>query len=119
MKARILVVDDDPNIQEVLTTLLESAGYTASAAGNAAAVQAALSGQQAEVVLLDLQLPDGHGLDLLPVIKKQWPDSEVIVLTGVATFEAAVEATKRGAFHFQNKPFDPKGLIALVGRLAR
>ena len=56
---RILVVDDDPNIQEVLTTLLESAGYTASAAGNAAAVQAALSGQQAEVVLLDLQLtPD-------------------------------------------------------------
>jgi DNA-binding NtrC family response regulator len=116
MKARILVVDDDPNIQEVLTTLLEGAGYTASAAGNAAAVQTALSGPQPEVVLLDLQLPDGHGLDLLPAIKKQWPDSEVIVLTGVATFEAAVEATKRGAFHFQNKPFDPKGLIALVGR---
>jgi DNA-binding NtrC family response regulator len=116
MKARILVVDDDPNIQEVLTTLLEGAGYTASAAGNAAAVQAALSGPQAEVVLLDLQLPDGHGLDLLPLIKKQWPESEVIVLTGVATFEAAVEATKRGAFHFQNKPFDPKGLTALVGR---
>jgi DNA-binding NtrC family response regulator len=116
MKARILVVDDDPNIQEVLTTLLEGAGYSAFTAGNAAAVHAALTGPQPEVVLLDLQLPDGHGLDLLPAIKKQWPDSEVIVLTGVATFEAAVEATKRGAFHFQNKPFDPKGLTALVGR---
>jgi DNA-binding NtrC family response regulator len=116
MKARILVVDDDPNIQEVLTTLLEGAGFSAFTAGNAAAVHAALAGPQPEVVLLDLQLPDGHGLDLLPLIKKQWPDSEVIVLTGVATFEAAVEATKRGAFHFQNKPFDPKGLIALVGR---
>jgi DNA-binding NtrC family response regulator len=116
MKARILVVDDDPNIQEVLTTLLEGAGYSAFVAGNAAAVHSALAGSQPEVVLLDLQLPDGHGLDLLPIIKKQWPDSEVIVLTGVATFEAAVEATKRGAFHFQNKPFDPKGLIALVGR---
>jgi DNA-binding NtrC family response regulator len=116
MKARILVVDDDPNIQEVLITLLEGVGYSASAVGNAAAVHAALSGPQPEVILLDLQLPDGHGLDILPVIKKQWPDSEVIVLTGVATFEAAVEATKRGAFHFQNKPFDPKGLMALVGR---
>ncbi len=116
MKARILVVDDDPNIQEVLITLLEGSGYNAFAASNAAAAQAALSGPQAEVVLLDLQLPDGHGLDVLPIIKKQWPDSEVIVLTGVATFEAAVEATKRGAFHFQNKPFDPKGLMALVGR---
>ena len=116
MKARILVVDDDPNIQEVLSTLLEGSGYTAFTAGNAAAVHAALSGPQPEVILLDLQLPDGHGLDLLPLIKKQWPDSEVIVLTGVATFEAAVEATKRGAFHFQNKPFDPKGLMALVGR---
>jgi two-component system, NtrC family, response regulator AtoC len=116
MKARILVVDDDPNIREVLITLLESAGYSAFAAGNAAAVHTAFAGPQPDVILLDLQLPDGHGLDLLPIIKKQWPDSEVIVLTGVATFEAAVEATKRGAFHFQNKPFDPKGLMALVAR---
>jgi DNA-binding NtrC family response regulator len=116
MKAKVMVVDDDPNIQEVLKALLENEGYVALTAGNAAAVQTALTGPQPEVVLLDLQLPDGHGLDLLPPIKKQWPDSEVIVLTGNATFDAAVEATKRGAFHFQNKPFNPQGLMALVGR---
>jgi DNA-binding NtrC family response regulator len=116
MKPKVLVVDDDPNIQEVLISLLENEGYTTLTANTAAAVQTALSGPQPEVVLLDLQLPDGQGLDLLPPIKKQWPDSEVIVLTGNATFDAAVEATKRGAFHFQNKPFNPQGLMALISR---
>jgi DNA-binding NtrC family response regulator len=61
-------------------------------------------------------LPDADGIDLLPQIKKQWPDTEVIVLTGNATFEAAVEATKRGAYHFINKPFDPQGLLVTVER---
>jgi two-component system, NtrC family, response regulator HydG len=116
MKAKVMVVDDDPNIQEVLTALLENEGYTALTANSAASVQTALAGAQPEVILLDLQLPDGQGLDLLPSIKKQWPDSEVIVLTGNATFDAAVEATKRGAFHFQNKPFNPQGLMALISR---
>jgi two-component system, NtrC family, response regulator HydG len=117
MKPTIMVVDDDQNIQELLITLIESEGYEATVAADAAAVQAALvSGEQPDAVLLDLQLPDGHGLDLLPSIKKQWPDTEVIVLTGMATFDAAVEATKRGAFHFQSKPFDAKSLLVLLSR---
>jgi DNA-binding NtrC family response regulator len=116
MNPRIMVVDDDRNIQELLVTLLETDGYEVSVAGDAAGVQAAFNESQPEVVLLDLQLPDGHGLDLLPALKKQWPDTEVIVLTGVATFEAAVEATKRGAFHFQSKPFDAKSLLVLIRR---
>jgi len=112
-----MVVDDDRNIQELLVTLMESEKYSVTVAGDAAQVQAALqSGEQPDVMLLDLQLPDGHGLDLLPMIKKQWPDTEVIVLTGVATFDAAVEATKRGAFHFQSKPFDSKFLLVLISR---
>jgi DNA-binding NtrC family response regulator len=61
-------------------------------------------------------LPDADGLDLLPQIKKQWPETEVIVLTGNATFDAAVEATKRGAYHFLNKPFDPQTLLVTVER---
>jgi DNA-binding NtrC family response regulator len=83
---------------------------------SAAEVQDRFQGPQPDVILLDLQLPDGHGLDLLPTFKKQWPESEVIVLTGNATFDAAVEATKRGAYHFQNKPFDSKSLLVLVNR---
>jgi DNA-binding NtrC family response regulator len=76
----------------------------------------AFLGPQPDVVLLDIRLPDADGLDLLPLIKKQWPDTEVIVLTGNATFDAAVEATKRGAYHFLNKPFDPQGLLVTVER---
>ena len=69
-----------------------------------------------DVILLDLKLPDANGLDLLPQIKKNWPDTEVIVLTGEATFEAAVQATKRGAYHFINKPFDTQALQVTIDR---
>ena len=116
MKTRIMVVDDDANMRDLMNTLLESEGYEVIPAESAAAAQAAFEGPQPDAVLLDLQLPDGHGLDLLPSIKKQWPETEVIVLTGNATFDAAVEATKRGAYHFQNKPVDPKNLMVLVKR---
>src|SRR5213594_1021056 len=116
MKTRIMVVDDDVNMRDLMITLLESESYEVIPAESAAAAQAAFEGPQPDAVLLDLQLPDGHGLDLLPVLKKHWPETEVIVLTGNATFDAAVEATKRGAYHFQNKPVDPKNLMVLVKR---
>jgi DNA-binding NtrC family response regulator len=114
MKPKILVVDDDQNIQLLLRTLLEAESYEVTAATDASSLQSSYAGAQPDVVLLDLQLPDGHGLDLLPLIKRQWPESEVIVLTGNASIAAAVEATKRGAFWFESKPFDAKALIALV-----
>ncbi len=116
MKTRIMVVDDDMNMRDLMITLLESEDYEVIPAESAAAAQAAFEGPQPDAVLLDLQLPDGHGLDLLPAFKKHWPETEVIVLTGNATFDAAVEATKRGAYHFQNKPVDPKNLMVLVKR---
>ncbi len=116
MKTRIMVVDDDMNMRDLMITLLESEGYDVIPAENAAAAQAAFDGPQPDAALLDLQLPDGHGLDLLPVFKKHWPETEVIVLTGNATLEAAVEATKRGAIFFQSKPVDPKNLMVLVKR---
>src|SRR2546426_8851174 len=116
MKTRIMVVDDDMNMRDLMITLLESEGYEVIPAENAAAAQAAFEGPQPDAALLDLQLPDGHGLDLLPIFKKHWPETEVIVLTGNATLEAAVEATKRGAIFFQSKPVDPKNLMVLVKR---
>jgi len=116
MKTKIMVVDDDANMRDLLKTLLEAEGYEVIPAENAAAAHAGFEGPQPDAALLDLQLPDGHGLDLLPTLKKHWPETEVIVLTGNATFDAAVEATKRGAYHFQNKPVDPKNLMVLVKR---
>src|SRR5256886_5577236 len=116
MKTRIMVVDDDANMRDLMNTLLESEGYEVIPAESAAAAQAAFEGPQPDAGLRDLHLRDGQGLDLLPSIKKQWPETEVIVLPGNATFDAAVEAPKRGAYHFQNKPVDPKNLMVLVKR---
>src|ERR1051325_3176902 len=95
MKGNVLLVDDDRDIREVLSTILSDT-YQVTEADSGATLKQALLRPQPDVILLDIKLPDADGLDLLPQIKKQWPETEVIVLTGNATFEAAVEATKRG-----------------------
>src|ERR1700690_882933 len=115
MKGKILIVDDEPQLRQLLKTILEP-DFNIAEAENGAALQKCLLQDPADVILLDLKLPDANGLDLLPIIKKAWPDTEVIVLTGEATFEAAVQATKRGAFHFINKPFDTQQLLVTIDR---
>ncbi len=115
MKGNILIVDDAADIRELLGTVLRS-DYEVSEADSGATLKTISAEVQPDVILLDIKLPDADGLDLLPQLKKQWPDTEVIVLTGNATFEAAVEATKRGAYHFLNKPFDTQGLLVTVER---
>ncbi|HYG22960.1 MAG TPA: sigma-54 dependent transcriptional regulator [Verrucomicrobiae bacterium] len=115
MKGNILVVDDAADIRELLAAILRD-NYDVTEADSGAALKQLFTEIQPDVVLLDLKLPDADGLDLLPQIKKQWPGTEVVVLTGNATFEAAVEATKRGAYHFLNKPFDTQGLLVTVER---
>ncbi|HEY2082938.1 MAG TPA: sigma-54 dependent transcriptional regulator [Verrucomicrobiae bacterium] len=115
MKGKITVVDDAADIRDLLGAILRDT-YEVAEAQSGAELKQAFSQPQPDVVLLDIKLPDADGLDLLPLIKKQWPETEVIVLTGNATFEAAVEATKRGAYHFLNKPFDTQGLLVTVER---
>jgi len=116
MLTKVMVVDDTETIRDLLSAILQKEGYEPVLKASAAELIASFSQPQPDVILLDLVLPDGDGLELLPQIKKQWPDTEVIVLTGHATFDAAVEATKRGAYHFQNKPFDTKTLLLSVER---
>jgi DNA-binding NtrC family response regulator len=115
MKGKILIVDDEADLRAMLKSILED-DYTVTLAEDAAALQKFYAQDPPDVVLLDLKLPDANGLDLLPQIKKTWPDTEVIVLTGEATFEAAVQATKRGAYHFINKPFDTQALQVTIDR---
>jgi DNA-binding NtrC family response regulator len=115
MKGKIMIVDDAADIRDLLAAILRDT-YEVSEAKSGADLKQALTQSQPDVILLDLKLPDADGLDLLPTVKKQWADTEVIVLTGNATFEAAVEATKRGAYHFLNKPFDTQGLLVTVER---
>ncbi len=116
MKANILVIDDDAEIRELLVQILTRANHQVSQLKDGASLKDAFARLQPDVVLLDYKLPDATGLDLLPVIKKEWPEAEVIMMTGHATYDVAVEAIKRGAFHFQEKPFDPESLLNLIKR---
>ena len=116
MKQRLMIVDDESAIRVLLRTMLEKEGYEVIEAADAATMRELLAGPQPDVIMLDLKLPDSDGIDLLPLVKKNWPTSEVIVLTGHATIDAAVAATKAGAYDFQKKPFDPKALLLCIER---
>jgi DNA-binding NtrC family response regulator len=116
MKAKVLIVDDEAEFRVLLKANLEDADYAVTEAGSAATLQKCFSQDAPDLVLLDLNLGEDKGLDLLPQIKKTWPDTEVIVITGEATFEAAVQATKSGAFHFINKPFATQALLVTLDR---
>lgn len=111
-----MVVDDEAAIRSLLATVLIKAGYEVVEVPDANTLQESFKSDSPEIILLDLKLPDAEGLDLLPQIKKHWPRSEVIILTGHATLDAAVMATKLGAYGFQKKPFDHKSLLLLVER---
>jgi DNA-binding NtrC family response regulator len=113
MKSKILVVDDEEDLRSLLTIVLKPY-YDVAHAESGAALQKKFSEDAPDVVLLDVRLPDAHGLDLLPQIKKRWPDTEVIVLSGQGTVSMAVEAGKRGAFNFLSKPFENEKLLADV-----
>jgi len=115
MRGKILVVDDEASLRQLLKTILR-AEYTLTEADSSAALKQLFSQPAPDLVLLDLNLPDANGLELIPQIKKNWPATEIIVLTGQATFDAAVEATKCGAYHFINKPFDNHALLVTIDR---
>lgn len=115
MKGSILIVEDEADMRDLVAEVMKGR-YEVSSADTGAALKQAFSSAQPDVILLDLKLPDADGLDLLPQIKKQWPDSEVIVVTGNATFDAAIKATKLGAYHFLTKPFETNTLLVTVDR---
>lgn len=116
MNDKIMVVDDEQEVRILLSTILKRANYETTEIADGATLKTALAGAQPDVVLLDLKLSDAEGLELLPAIKKVWPTTEVIILTGFATIDAAVTATKLGAYDFQQKPFDAKSLLLSVER---
>jgi DNA-binding NtrC family response regulator len=113
MKGKVLIVDDDQDLRAILGALFEDE-FQVMEAESAAALQKAFSADQPDVVVLDVKLPDADGLDLLPQVKKRWPESEVIVLTGYDDVSMAVEAGKRGAYNFVTKPFENTKLLTDV-----
>ena len=113
MKAKVLIVDDEPSVRDLLSAVLEGY-YDVTEAESGAALQKSFADGQPDVIVLDVNLRDANGLVLLPLIKKRWADTEVIVLTGQATMEMAMEAGRLGAYNFLSKPFENGKLLADV-----
>ena len=111
---RILVVDDERPILLTLEALLNRHGYVTDTAGTASLGLRAIKGNPPAVVLLDLQLPDAEGLQLLDQIKREHPEIQVIILTAHDSLSNAIESIKRGAYHFISKPYAPEELLSLV-----
>jgi DNA-binding NtrC family response regulator len=116
---RALVVDDDRPTRLALTELVAEEGFTAMAAGSLREARACMLQASPDVVLLDLMLPDGKGLDLIADLHARTGHAEVVVITGHATLESAVEALRRGASDYLTKPVDPPRLKTMLANLAR
>ncbi|MGD9016836.1 MAG: sigma-54 dependent transcriptional regulator [Desulfobacterales bacterium] len=114
-KPTILVVDDDAETRDYLYTLLGK-DHTLLFAETAAMAKALFDAQKVDIVLLDIMLPDGNGLDLLTEFKEKDWSAEVIMITGVAEVDTAVRSMKSGAYDFLPKPFSIGLVQATVQR---
>src|SRR5262245_43496785 len=112
----ILVIDDDRDIRDVLTDRLESLGYRALSASNGTDGLELLAKQNPHLVLLDIEMPDMNGLEVLTQIRKTERDITVVMITAYGTIERAVEAMKEGAYDFIPKPFEPDHIALIVAK---
>ena len=114
--AQILVIDDEPGIRRGCVRALEPIGYRVEVASTLAEGRQLLEQGSFDLVLLDVMLPDGQGIELLPHIRHEDPTIVVIIITGFATVELAVQAIKQGAYDFIAKPFTPDLLQMTVAQ---
>jgi len=114
MQHSILIVEDEPLIRDLIKTYLKPVGCLMTEAGDLADARKMFAGAAPDVVLLDLRLPDGNGLSLLPEIRQHWPGTRVVILTGDGSVETAEAAYKQDDIFLLNKPFDAEMLRAVL-----
>jgi len=115
MNERILVVDDDPGLSEVLALLLDREGYVVENAGTVKAAFERL-GANPDLVITDLKLPDGTGLDVIAGVRARRPRLPIIMITSYSSMESAIEALRAGASDYVIKPFKNEELLRAISR---
>ncbi len=115
----VLIVDDEPDIRELLEITLTRMGVSALSAEDLATAQQTLQEQHFDLVLTDMHLPDGSGIDLIRTIQERWPQTPVAVITAYGSMETAITALKAGAYDFISKPVDLTRLRELVQHALR
>ena len=115
-RARVLLVDDEPGLVDVLTTAMDGMDCDVTVARTLAQAKRLLGGAAFELLVADVGLPDGDGLTLLPVLRRHCPAASAIVITGSPTVGGAVTALRDGAVDFLPKPFDHDQIVDRVRR---
>ena len=118
-KLRALVVDDTAEMAQTIAVDLEKAGFEAEIAGDGTSALEKFLKEPTDVVVTDLRMKGSDGLDLLAGIKQAEPTTPVIIMTAFGAVESAVEAMRRGAYHYVTKPFALETLRVLVERACR
>ena len=115
-EARVLVVDDDPEVVRLLEQDLAGCGFTVVAACSGAAGVDVLRETPVDAVVTDLRMPDVDGLEIVRVAAEIQPEAKVIIITAFATIASAIDAVKRGAFDYVSKPFEIEELVLALER---
>ena len=113
---RVLIIDDEPTMRESCQRVLSKVGLEVGTASNVPEAIRMIDKWVYDLILLDLVIPGGSGLDVLKRIKAEDREVEVIVISGHGTVQSAVEAMKLGAYTFLPKPFTPNDLRKAVGQ---
>jgi DNA-binding NtrC family response regulator len=114
--AQVLIVDDEKIIIDPLSEFLRGEGYAVHAAHSFSEAMAQLERRAVDVVLSDINMPGGNGFELLHTIRKRWPETVAIMMTGFGTIESAVEAIRMGAYDYLTKPVIDDELALCVER---
>jgi two-component system, OmpR family, response regulator CpxR len=116
MTVKVLLIDDEPQFVEVLAERLETRGFSVQTALTGDQGLAKLQEQEADVVILDVQMPGRDGVETLREIKRIKPLVEVIMLTGHATIESGIQGLKLGAYDYLMKPTETEDLVGKILR---
>ena len=116
MAERIIVIDDEEEMGELLGDVFRDEGYEADVFSDPVEALAALRGSPPDLVITDLRMGEVDGMQVLETVKKTHPDIPVILVTAFGSIDLAVEATRKGAYHFVTKPFRMKEVVLVVDR---
>jgi DNA-binding NtrC family response regulator len=116
MAGKVLLIDDEEKLRSLLARLLKLEGYTITEAGNLKAAHKAIDTEEPDVVLCDVKLPDGNGVDFISEIKKKHPFIEIILLTAYGNIPDGIQAMKNGAFDYITKGDDNNKVIPLLSK---
>ncbi|MBI4202603.1 MAG: response regulator [Chloroflexi bacterium] len=115
-RANILVTDDDQSVRQMLQEVLRQAGHSVTAAANGERGLELLAQQRFAVLLLDIMMPGISGIEVLGKVTSAYPETAVLMLTGVVDTKTAVEAMKLGAYDYITKPFDVEEILTKLGK---